>query len=118
MILTYNDLHNQKQLTEVFSKYSKLLPDNCEITPTTVKIAVDNWIPLADFLEGKVCQGAMAMFRLKQEESVKEWCDAHHYAIKNRKPNMGEALKQYRASMMEAFRAMIEYDSKQEVNNV
>ena len=115
MLLTYNDLHNQKQLTEVFKKYSSLLPDNCEITPATVKVAVDNWIPLGDFLTDKVCDGAMAVFRLKQDEAVTAWCDAHHYAMKNRKPNMGEALKQYRESMMEAFRAMIEYDSKQEV---
>jgi hypothetical protein len=115
MKLTYQDLHDQKQLTEVFKKYSGLLPDNCEITPATVKIAVDNWIPLADFLEDKVCQGAMAVFRLKQEAAVKTWCDAHWTAMRNRKPNMATALRLYREAMMEAFRAMMEYDSKQEV---
>lgn len=115
MILTYDDLHDQKQLDEVYSRYSKLFPDNCEITPVTVQKAVDNWIPLADFLEDKVCQGAMAMFRLKQDEAVKTWCDAHWMAMRNRKPNMGEALKQYRASMMEAYRLLMEYDVQQEI---
>jgi hypothetical protein len=117
MILTYDDLHNQKQLDDVFSKYSKLFPDNCEITPITVKIAVDNWIPLADFLEDKVCQGAMAVFRLKQDEAVKTWCDAHWTAMRNRKPNMATALRIYRESMMEAYRLLMEYDTKQEVNH-
>jgi len=115
MILTYSDLHDQKQLNEVFSKYSKLFPDNCEITPATVKIAVDNWIPLGDFLQDKVCDGAMALFRLKQDEAVKTWCDAHWTAMRNRQPNIATALRIYRESMMEAFRAMMEYDTKQEV---
>jgi hypothetical protein len=111
MILTYQDLHDQKQLNDTFRTYSKLFPDNCEITPATVKIAVDNWIPLGDFLENKVCDGAMAVFRLKQDDAVKEWCDAHWTAMRNRKPNMGEALKRYREQMMEAYRCMMEYDN-------
>lgn len=116
MILTYQDLHDQKQLNEVYKRYSSLFPDHCEITPAMVKKAIDNWIPLGDFLEDKVCQGAMAIFRLKQDEAVKEWCDAHWTAMRNRKPSMGEALKRYREQMMEAYRSMIEYDGKQEEN--
>jgi hypothetical protein len=115
MKLSYQDLHDQKQLSEVIKKYTNLFPDNCEITPAMVKIVVENWIPLANFIEDKVCQGAMAVFRLKQEDAVKTWCDAHWTAMRNRKPNMATALRLYREAMMEAFRAMMEYDVQQEV---
>jgi hypothetical protein len=114
MILTYTDLHNQKQLDEVFKRYSKAFPEHCEITPEVVKTAVEKWIPLADFIEDQVSQGAMALFRIRQEEAVKDWCDAHWVAMKNFKPDMGHALLRYRQAMIRAYEEMIEYDGKGE----
>jgi hypothetical protein len=112
MLLTYADLHNQKQLDEVFKKYSKHMPDNCEITPAVVKKAVENWIPLADFIEDQLSQGAIALFRIRQDEAVKDWCDAHWTAMKNFKPDMSVAIQRYRQAMMRAYEDMLEYDNQ------
>ena len=115
MKLTYQDLHDQKQLDQYIKAYTKLFPDNCEITPAMVKVAVENWIPLANFVEDKVSQGAMAKFRIEQEEILQEWFKALPYAQRNHKPNIMEWIKRYRASMEEAYRGLMEYDVKQEV---
>ena len=112
MILTYNDLHNQKQLEDVFKKYSKNFPEFCEITPEVVKTAVEKWIPLADFLEDQISPGTMALFRIRQDEIVKDWCDAHWVAMKNFKPDMSIALLRYRQAMIRAYEEIIEYDNK------
>lgn len=110
MILTYQDLHDQKQLNEVIKKYTRLFPDNCEITPAMVKVVVENWIPLATFIEDKVSQGAMAQFRIEQEEVLQEWFKALPFAMANRKPDIGYAIKRYREGMEEAYRGLMEYD--------
>lgn len=114
MILTYDDLRNQKQLDEVIAKYTKFFPDHAEITPAMVRVAVENWIPLYAFLEDKLSPIALAEFRLEQERIIKENADALYYAMKFRKPDMSVPHKKCMASMEQAYRNLMEYDSKQE----
>jgi hypothetical protein len=114
MQLTYNDLFDQKVLTTEIKRYQSLFPETIEITPETITIAVDNWIPLADYIKNQVSQASMAKFRLTQRDAVKSWCDAHQVAIRTRNRNISHALQAYRETMYKAWEELMQRNNKYE----